>query len=115
MILSDSELSISYLNMKGLHDSVVGCKLNDTFIRDNIFSHDITVLSETWGCSHNPSIQGYNSVILKPNKHKGKSGRSSGSITLFYKKSFQSKIKVLKQSKHLHLVKVVLMYKKSVQ
>ena len=45
MILSDSELSISYLNMKGLHDSIVGCKLNDTFIRDNIFIHDITVLS----------------------------------------------------------------------
>ena len=100
MILSDSELSISCLNMKGLHDSIVGCKLNDTFIRDNIFSHDITVLSETLGCSHNPSIQGYNSVVLKPNKHKGKSGRSSGGITLFYKKNFQTKIKVLKQSKH---------------
>ena len=96
MILSDSELSISYLNIKGLHDSIVGCKLNDKFIRDNIFSPDITVLSETWGCSHNPSIQGYNSVVLKPNKHKG----NSGGITLFYKKNFQTKIKVLKQSKH---------------
>ena len=50
--------------------------------------------------AHSPSIQGYNSVVLKPNKHKGKSGRSSGGITLFYKKNFQTKIKVLKQSKH---------------
>ena len=47
MILSDSELSTSYLNIEGLHDSIVGCKLNDKFIRDNIFSHDLTVLSET--------------------------------------------------------------------
>ena len=38
--------------------------------------------------------------LLKPNKHKGKSGHSSGGITLFYKRSCQTKLKVLKQSKH---------------
>ena len=37
---------------------------------------------------------------MKPDKHKGKSGRSSSGITLFYKKNFQTKIKILKQSKH---------------
>ena len=93
MILNDSELSISYLNLTGPHDSIIGCKLNDTFIRDNIFSHNITVLSETWGCSHNPSIQGYNSVVLKPNNHKSKSGRSSGSILYFTKRIFEQIIR----------------------
>ena len=79
--------------MKGLHDSILGCKLNDTFIRDNTFSHDLTVLSETWGCSHNPSIQGYNSIVLKPNKPKGKSVALLAVSLYFTKRIYKQKLR----------------------
>ena len=49
----------------------------------------------------------YKDIIQLYSNIKVKSGRSSGSITLFYKKNFQTKVKVPKQSKHYIWLKYV--------
>ena len=47
----NSQISISYFNVNGLHNSRIGCKLDTADLVNNITKYDISILSETWGCS----------------------------------------------------------------
>ena len=90
------DLSIGYQNMAGIHDKILGCKINLlTFI------HDIEIISETWGsCPHNQEIVGYKIVnITKPQKLV-KKGRDSGGILIYCKDHIKPFISVTKNSPH---------------
>ena len=70
-------LSISHLNIKGINNQNIGCKLKSQSFKDNVLKYDIVVLTEAWGCNHDISIAGYETLLIKPNKKKHiKRGRS---------------------------------------
>ena len=51
------DLSFGYQNIDGIHSPQFGCKL--PFLHSK-FTHDIEVLSETWGiCTHEKNTSGY--------------------------------------------------------
>ena len=63
--------------------------------------YDISIISETWGCKHPIFLSGYNFYKINPNKYKKiKSGRSSGGIIVFYRKSLQNNLILIKSTKH---------------
>ena len=68
--------------------------------------HDITVLSETWKCDHSKNIEGYSNFEMQPQKAKGKSGRASGGIIVYYKSFLEPYIEVLKRSKQYAWIKL---------
>ena len=88
---SHHSLSISHLNIKGLHDARAGCKLSDNNFLKNVLNQ---------GCDHDISVPGFEKIILKPNKKQHVSGRSSGGIVLFYKVHLKGRIHLLKCSKN---------------
>ena len=103
----NSQISISYLNVNGLHNSRLGCKLDTADLVNNITRYDISILSETWGCSHDTYINGFDSFSIKPSKHKHlKSGRASGGLTLYYKHYLSDRIKLKEKSKHHVWIKI---------
>ena len=61
-------LSMSYLNINGLHRKEFGCKLES--FQNEILQHDIVILSETWGCKHEKDIikDHKNITEIKPTK-----------------------------------------------
>ena len=94
-------LSISYLNIHGLHGAL-GCKIPEL---TNILINDINVLAETWTCDHDKNIQNFEYIELSPNKMTGKNkGRSSGGLIIYYKLHLRSHIKIIrKQKTHIWL------------
>lgn len=104
--MAATNLSISHLNIKGLHDPNLGCKLNNKNLLQTISKYDIYVLSETWGCNHDINVPGFDKLVLRPNKRKNTSGRSSGGIILFYKKHLSEKVQFLKQTKNSIWIKI---------
>ena len=88
--------SIGYLNIHVLESKWTGCKLPPV---SKQIIHDITVLSETWKCDHSKNIEGYSNFEIQPQKLKGKSGRASGGIIVYYKSFLEPYIEVLKRSK----------------
>ena len=86
-------LSTSYLNINGLHRKEFGCKLES--FQNEIFQHDIVILSETWGCKHEKDIiKDYKNITeIKPTKMKGiKNGRDSGGILVYVHNSIHKLI-----------------------
>ena len=73
------QISVSYFNVNGLYNSRLGCKLDTAELVNNIIRYDISILFETWGCSHGTHINVFDSFSIKPNRHKHlKSGCTSG-------------------------------------
>ena len=69
--------------------------------KDNVLKYDIVVLTEAWGCSHDISIAGYETLLIKPNKKKHiKSGRSSGGVIIIYKNFLKTKIDLVQTDHH---------------
>ena len=61
-------VTISYLNVEGIHDKVFGCKL--TYL-EKYLNSDIEILAETWGiCKHEKEINGYHLIQVESNKNK---------------------------------------------
>jgi hypothetical protein len=57
MFKTPLDLSIGYQNIDGIHSPNFDCKIN---YLQNKLSHDIEILSETWGnCDHDKNIPGY--------------------------------------------------------
>ena len=112
----NSQISISYFNVNGLHNSRLGCKLDTADLVTNITGYDITryditrydiTISETWGYSHDTHINVFDSFSIKPNKNKHlKSGRASGGLTLYYKHYLSDRIKLIEKSKHYVWIKI---------
>ena len=73
IINSTYSVSISHLNIKGLHDPLSGCKLQLPELSKNISEYDINILSESWGCSHEINIPNYEVEVTLLNKIKEKS------------------------------------------
>ena len=89
--------SVSHWNIKGLHDNIFGCKLQSAEFLKNISKHDIIILTETWGCSHDISIPNFEVKIIPPNKLKNKkSGRSSGGVIVLYRTYLENRIELQK-------------------
>ena len=89
--------SVSHWNIKVLHDNILDCKLQSAEFLKNIGKHDIVILTETWGCSHDISIPNFEVKIIPPNKLKNKkSGRSSGGVIVLYRTYLKNRIEVTK-------------------
>ena len=56
--------SVSHWNIKGLHDNIFGCKLQSAEFFKNVSKHDIVILTETWGCSHDISVPNFEVIII---------------------------------------------------
>ena len=90
-------LSVSHWNIKGLHDNILGCKLQSAEFLKSISKHDIVILAETLGCSHDISISNFEVKNITPNKLKNKmSGRSSGGVIVLYRTYLKNCIDVTK-------------------
>ena len=100
--------SLSWLVTSMLEHLIMGftAQLQGANSRQQIFfndlmKYDISIISETWGCKHPIFLSGYNFYKINPNKYKKiKSGRSSGGIIVFYRKSLQNKLILIKSTKH---------------
>ena len=100
-------LSISHLNIKGIDSQSTGCKLKSQSFKDNVLKYDIVVLTEAWGCNHDISIAGYETLLIKPNKKKHiKSGRSSGGVIIIYKNVLKTKIDLVQTDQHYLWIKL---------
>ena len=98
------QISTSYFNVNGLHNSRLGHKLDTADLVNNITRYDISILSQTWSCSHDTRIDGFDSFSIKPNKHKHlKSGRASGGLT---KTLFIRQNQADRKSKHNVWIKI---------
>ena len=63
----------------------------------NISKHDIVILTETWGCSHDINIPNFEVKIIPPDKLKNKqAGRSSGGVIVLYRTYLKNRIEVTK-------------------
>ena len=94
----NSQISISYLNVNGLHNSRLGCMLDTADLVNNISRYDISILSETLGCIHDTHIDGFDSFSIKPNKHKHlKSCRASGGLILCNKHYLSDRTKLIEK------------------
>ena len=103
----NTQISISYFNVNALHNSRLGCNLDTADLVNNITRYDISILPETWGCSHDTHIDGLDSFSIKPNKHKHlKIGRASGGLTVYYKEYLSDKVKLIEKSKHYVWIKI---------
>ena len=92
------DFSIGYQNIEGLHSPLFGCKL--PYVQSKL-SHDIEVLSETWGkCEHDKNIPGYKLIehILPQKLTNVTKGRASGGILIYCKTSLEKYIKKGNQS-----------------
>ena len=90
-------LSIGYQNIEGLHNSLMGCKLQDQIELIN----DIEILSETWSeCNKCKNVTVENYEILKTidpiKKGNIKKGRKSGGIQVYCKSAIKPHLKVIK-------------------
>ena len=100
-------LSISHLNIKGIDSQSIGCKLKSQSFKDNVLKYDIVVLIEAWGCNHDISVAGYETLLIKPNKKKHiKSGRSSGGVTIIYKNFLKTKIDLVQTDQRYLWIKL---------
>ena len=100
-------LSISHLNIKGIDSQSIGCKLKSQSFKDNVPKYDIVVLTVAWGCNHDISIAGYETLLIKPNKKKHiKSGRSSDGVIIIYKNFLKSKIVLVQTDQHYLWIKL---------
>ena len=87
-----NNISVAQWNIKSLHDPIFGCKFQLSDFTNSLLNHDINILTETWGCSHEINLPNYGMKSVKPNKIKGKkSGRSSGGIIVLYKNHLKLK------------------------
>ena len=87
------DLSFGYQNIDGIHSPQFGCKLS--FIHTK-FTHDIEVLSETWGtCTHEKNIVGYKLLEnIAPHKMSTiRKGRASGGLLVYCKEHLAKYIK----------------------
>ena len=97
-MLSLHNLTKGYMNIGGLHDNVMGCKLSN-----DLMNNDIEILSETCGnCAHYENVEGYTLLSKnEPQKVPGiNKGRKSGGILIYCKNYLVKKIKKLKQTNH---------------
>ena len=100
-------LSVSYLNINGLHRKEFGCKLGS--FQNEIFQHDIVILSETWGCNHEKDIiKDYKNITeIKPTKMKGiKNGRDSGGTLVYVHNSIHKLIIATREHKNYCIFRV---------
>ena len=105
--MSDEVISVAQWNIKGLHDLIFGCKFQLSDFTNSLLNHDINILTETWGCSHEINLPNYGVKSVKPNKIKGKkSGRSSGGIIVLYKTYLKSEIEFVKFHKNYTWIKL---------
>ncbi len=89
-------LSIGFLNIGGINDTLLGCKLKQL---NNILKCDIEVLAETWGDCKCYDIEGYNFYKTETRKDLLiKKGRSSGGVIIYYKKYLEKLISNIKQT-----------------
>lgn len=90
-------LSISYLNIHGLHNTL-GCKISDL---DEFLINDINVFAETWTCNHDKNVPDFEHIAIEPNKlNKNKKGRSSGGLLIYYKSHLKNHLSVIKKCKN---------------
>ena len=92
------DLSFGYQNIEGIHGPTFMCKL--PFIHSK-FTHDIEVLSETWGvCNHEKNAPGYKLLCEIPPHKKSNiiKGRASGGILIYCKNSISPFIKKSKKT-----------------
>ena len=102
-----NNISVAQWNIKGLHDPIFGGKLQLSDFTNSLFIHDINILTDTWGCSHEINLPNYGMKSVKPNKIKGKkSGRSLGGIIVLYKNHLKSKIEFVKFHKNYIWIKL---------
>ena len=90
-------LSIGYQNIEGLHNDLFGCKLES----EVDFSCDLEILSETWTpCKKCPTVKiaGYEFLKSVDPEKRGKRGRSSGGILIYYKTYLKDLVKVFKST-----------------
>ena len=90
-------LSIGYQNIEGLHNSLMGCKLQDQIDLIN----DIEILSETWSeCKKCKDVTVENYDLIKTvepiKKVKTKKGRKSGGIQVYCKSLLKPHLKIIK-------------------
>ena len=97
------DLSIGYQNIAGIHNKILGCKLNLLTL-----IHDIEIISETWGsCPHNQEIAGYKIVNIKKPPKQVKKGRDSGGILIYCKDHIKPFISVKKTYSSICLVRII--------
>ena len=93
-------LSIRYQDIEGLHNSLIGCKLNGQIDLIN----DIEILAETWSeCEICKNITTENYALvdsIEPLKNRNKKGRASGGIKIYCKSYLKQYLKVKKTSSH---------------
>ena len=65
-----SSLSVTHWNIKGLHDPIFGCKRQSANFLNSLNKHDINILTETWGCSHEVTVPNFETKIVPPIKIK---------------------------------------------
>ena len=100
-------LSRSHLNIKGVDSQSIGCKLKSQSFKDNVLKYDIVVLTEAWGCNHDFSIAGYETLLIKLNEKKHiKSGRSSGDVIIIHKNFLENKIDLVQTDQHYLWIKL---------
>ena len=100
-------LSMSYLNINGLHRKEFGCKLES--FQNEIFQHGVVILSATWGCKHEKDIiKDYKNITeIKPTKMKGiKNGRDSGGILAYVHNSIHKLIIPMREHKNYCIFRV---------
>ena len=89
-------LSIGFLNIESISGSKLGCKL--VRLKDCIFC-DIEILAETWGKCNDYELEHYNFFKTGTRKDRSvKKGRSSGGVTVYYKKYLEKLIKNIRQT-----------------
>ena len=94
------DLSFGYQNIEGMHSPSFGCKL--PYIHSK-FTHDIEILSETWGlCTHEKNLSGYKLIEeIPPYKMSNiKKGRASGGLLIYCKDHLEKYIKKTKKTQY---------------
>ena len=100
-------LSMSYLNINGLHRKEFGCKLES--FQNEIFQHDIVILSETWGCKHEKILSRTTKILLKSSPQKLKESKmamDSGGIIVYVHNSIHKLIIPMREHKNYCIFRV---------
>ena len=92
-------LTISYLNIEGVHSKILGCKIPHI---EKYLNSDIEILAESWGsCKHDKGLKDYHLIEVKLRKLKDiKKGRKSGGLLIYFKNFLLNHIKMIKQAEN---------------
>ena len=91
-------LTISYLNIEGVHSKILGCKIPHI---EKYLNSDIEILAESRGsCKHDKGLKDYHLIEVKLRKLKDiKKGRKSGGLLIYFKNFLLNHIKMIKSGK----------------